>query len=93
MNDMVVLNTPGQIQRWVFLSRIYQLALELNTDLKTSNVPILKAMHYEGWIDTPLRGTRKNKRLVLRAMVDTLHTADPTWSPSDAVTRALTEDE
>lgn len=74
---------------WVFLSRMHQLALELNTGMKHSRGPLLRAMYREGLIDAPLRGTRANKRMVLQAMVDLYRELNPGWESSPSVARAL----
>lgn len=75
---------------WVFLSRMHQLALELNAPgLKAMRMPILRAMHLEGLIDTELRGTVANKRTVLAAMVEQHREATPGWEPSESIKRAL----
>lgn len=84
------LTTPAQINAWVFLSRMHQLALELNTDMKAGRMPVLRAMYREGLIDADLRGTKANKRAVLALMVETMREADTTWQPSASVVRALT---
>lgn len=77
---------PGM---WLFLSRMHQLALELNTDMKAGRMPILKSMYRAGLIDVELRGTRANKKMVLSLMCDTMREIDPDWSPSNSVVRAL----
>lgn len=88
-NGIIALDTPEQISAWVFLSRMHQLALELNTGLKHSRGPILKAMFMEGLIDADLKGTKKNKKMVLGLMVDTYKEIMPEWEPSPSVIRAL----
>lgn len=81
--------TGPAIGAWVFLSRMHQLALELNTDMRHSRGPILASMYAEGLIDVKLRGTRANKRAVLALMVETYAENVPGWTPSASVTRAL----
>lgn len=83
------LDTPAQIGAWVFLSRMHQIALELNTGMKHSRGPILKAMYMEGLIDVELRGTEKNKRMVLGLMVDSYKEVMPNWEPGPSVKKAL----
>lgn len=92
MNDeATVIDTPAGISAWQFLSRMHQLALELNTGMTHSRGPILRAMYREGLIDADLRGTRANKRAVLALMVDTMRENVPGWEPSASVTRALSD--
>lgn len=89
----LVLDTPGQIQHWVFTSRMFQLALELNTGMKHSRGPILTIMYREGWIDKPLRGTRANKKMVLQLMVDQCKKLrGPDWAVPVTVQAALSDD-
>lgn len=89
-NETTALTTPAAIGAWVFLSRMHQIALELNTGMKhSSGVPILRAMHREGLIDVELRGTKANKRAVLTLMVETYRENVPGWEPPASVTRAL----
>lgn len=84
-----VIDTPGAINTWHFLSRMHQLAIELNTGMKHSKGPILANMYREGLIDVNLRGTRANKIAVLAMMVETMTAADPTYTPSAGIARAL----
>lgn len=88
-NDAHAITTPAGIRAWVFLSRMHQLALELNTGMTHSRGPILRSMYLEGLIDADLKGTRKNKRAVLEMMVETYREAMPGWEPSESVKRAL----
>ena len=88
-NGTTALTTPGQISGWVFLSRMHQLALEINTDMRHSRGPILRNMYREGLIDVELRGTKSNKRAVLGLMVETYRENVPGWNPSPSVMRAL----
>jgi hypothetical protein len=89
-NGVTALDTPAQINAWVFLSRMHQLALELNCPgMKAARVPILAAMYRAGMIDVNLRGTRANKLAVLGAMVDTYRENVPGWEPSPSIARAL----
>lgn len=90
-NEGTAITSPGGIRAWVFLSRMHQLALELNTDMRHSRGPILRSMFLEGLIDVSLRGTRANKRAVLSAMVETMREADPAYSPSASIRRALSD--
>lgn len=89
MSEATVIDTPAGISAWVFLSRMHQIALELNTGMKNSNGPILRNMYREGLIDVELRGTVQNKRMVLQMMVDHYKSLMPEWEPSESVKRAL----
>lgn len=89
MSEPTALTTPAQISSWVVLSRIHQLALEINTGLPWSRVPMMTVLYREGILSRPMRGTRATKKRVLAAMVEAMHEANPHWSPSASVTRAL----
>lgn len=89
--ESTVIDTPGGIRAWVWLSRMHQLALEINTDMRHSRGPILTSMYAEGLIDVKLRGTRANKRMVLALMVETMREADPKYSPGASIRRALSD--
>lgn len=84
-----VIDTPDGIATWVWLSRMHQLAIELNTGMRSSRGPILAGMFREGLIDVNLRGTAANKRMVLAAMVETMTEQDPEYVPSASIRRAL----
>src|SRR5690348_918653 len=88
-DDSTALTTPGAIRAWHFLSRMHQIALELNTGMRNSRGPILTILYREGLLDAPLRGTAANKRAVLAAMVETMQEADPAYRPSASIVRAL----
>lgn len=90
MANGFVLTTPEQIHFWVWTSRMSQLALELNTDMK-HRAPILASMYYEGLIDAKLTGTRKNKLMVLKAMVEATQAVRPDWTPPFTIAKALEE--
>lgn len=91
MDEATSLDNPGATAAWQWLSRMHQIAMELNTDMRHSRGPILAAMFHEGLIDVKLRGTRANKRMVLAAMVETMREADPNYRPSASITRALSD--
>lgn len=84
-----VIDTPQGISAWVWLSRMHQIALELNTGLKHSGGPILASMYRQGLIDVNLRGTKANKKMVLAAMVEQYAEAMPDWEPSASIKEAL----
>lgn len=84
----IMLTTPGQIAHWVFLSRMFQLALELNTEIRHRG-PILRAMYNDGILDEKLTNNDTNKRLVLQAMVDLKKKLQPGWEPSASIAAAL----
>lgn len=75
---------------WVWTSRMYQLAMEINSPgMKapgTNGKSILAAMFREGLIDTRVKNTRQNKAIVLQAMVDQM---PENWGPRETVRRAL----
>lgn len=87
-NESTTLTGPA-IGAWRFLSRMHQIALELNTGMHHSRGPILASMYAEGLIDVKLRGTRANKKAVLALMVETMKTADPDYRPGASIRRAL----
>lgn len=89
MAEAIVLDTPAAIDAWRFLSRMHQIALELNTGMTNSRGPILRAMHREGLIDVELKGTAGNKRKVLALMVDKMKEFNPSYTPSLSIERAL----
>lgn len=80
-------------QVWRYLSRMHQLAIELSTGMRHSRGPLLRSMYLEGLIDTDLRGTAANKRMVLQAMVDQYGELVPGWEPSPSIKRALNEED
>jgi hypothetical protein len=91
---LLTIDTPEGIRAWVWTSRMYQLAFEINTGMSapgTHGRSILKAMHTEGFLEKPLTGTKANKLLVLRAMVDAMKEANPEYEPQSTVIRALRE--
>jgi hypothetical protein len=89
MEEATALTGAGAIEAWRFLSRMHQLALELNTGMRHSRGPILRSMYLEGLLPTELRSTRANKLRVLRVLCDVYAEAVPGWAPSGSVARAL----
>lgn len=84
-----VIDTPAGIQNFMWLRFMHMLALDLNTGMGHSGGPILRQMHRAGMIDAELRGTRKNKIMVLEAMVEQMKEAVKDYTPSASITRAL----
>lgn len=90
-DETIILDTPAQIQAWVYLSRMYQLALEINTKMKASRGSIMASLYFEGILPNKMMGTRKNKIAVLRAMAERYAEAVPGWIPSESIRRAMNE--
>lgn len=87
----IVIDTPAGIQTFMWLRMMHMLALDLNTGMGHSGGPILRQMHRAGMIDTELRSTKANKRMVLSAMADAMKEADSTYEPSPSIVRALSD--
>lgn len=88
-NEPTVIDTPAGIQTFMWLRMMHMIALELNTGMGHSGGPILRQMFRAGMIDADLRGTKANKRMVLAAMIETMQDADPSYTPSASMVRAL----
>lgn len=92
----VVIDTPEGMQHWVFMSRLYGLALEINTDGAIRSVPggipALSALYLEGTIPK-MRNTQKNRATVLRIMVGHTVGIIPDWRIQPTVLDALLTDE
>lgn len=88
---MITLVTRDRgLSAWVLSSRMHQLALEIRTPLRHSQGPMLKLMHMEGWYEGPvLRGTKKNKQLMLAALVELHEQLYPTIPVGIFITKAL----
>lgn len=86
---VTALDTPGAINTFMWLRMMHMIALDLNTGMGHSGGPILRQMFRQGLIDTELRGTKANKRMVLAAMIETMQDADPAYVPSESIRRAL----
>lgn len=79
----IILDTPESIEQWVFSSRMFQLAIEINTGLKHRG-SVLADCQRRGWT---------NKRTKRGALADLVVIAKATrgedWSVPDSVARAL----
>lgn len=71
------LDTPEKIERWVLLSRMHQLGLELRTNMKYSRGPMLKVLKAEGFLDEDLVGHQLTKAQVLYACIQKLREFEP----------------
>lgn len=92
-SESTVIDTPEGIRAWVFFSRMMQLALEINTGMKSMKMPILKAMFLEGLTAECYRGTKANKVGMLRTMVNVMQEDNPGWKPGTSIARALSDNE
>lgn len=82
----VSLDTPEQISAWVLLSRMHQLALEINCPgLKAARGSVLKDCQRLGWTD------KRTKRGALEDLVKLMQErVDPEYTPdSSTIGRAL----
>jgi hypothetical protein len=91
MSEATVIDTPAGIQNFMFLRFMHMIALELNTGMSHSGGPVLRQLFRAGLIDADLRGTKKNKTMVLEAMVEQYKEIYPGWEASASVRRALGE--
>lgn len=89
--EPLILDMPDQIQAWILLSRMFQLALELNTKMKSSRGSILASLYYEGIIPNKMMGTRQNKAAVLKALTEIYAQRVPGWQKPETIRRALGE--
>lgn len=88
MTDAIVLDTPEQINHWVFASAISQLALEVKLGINTSSRgSVLKGIQARGWTSVTGRATRRNKLLTLAEL---LH-EQPSSPVVDLARRTLAE--
>lgn len=60
-----VLDTPSDIEMWVFTSRLFQLALEINTGMKAARGSVLADCQRRGYTD------KRTKKGALKQMVAT----------------------
>ena len=65
------------LERWVLLSRMHQLGLELRTNMRHSRGPMLKILKAEGFIDEDVLGTQLAKAQVLYALLVKLREYEP----------------
>lgn len=85
-----VLAKHKNMTSWMILSRMHQLALEINHGVSFYNAPLLKLMKLEGWYDGPvLRGTKKNKQAMLQALIDVYLEIFPGYLPNSSILQAL----
>lgn len=89
VNDTIALDTPAQIAAAQWLSFMHMIALEINTGMKHSRGPVLRLLYRAGLIDAEIRGTKKNKIMVLGMMVENYQSVVPTYTPSASIQRAL----
>lgn len=85
MSDQtIVIDTPEGIEMWVFTSRLFQLALEINTGMKAARGSVLADCLARGYT------TKRTKKGALREMVATAKAVrGPEWVVPDTVARAI----
>lgn len=83
---MIQLDTPGEIHMWVLLSRMHQLALEINTGMHHSRGSILADCQRLGWTK------KRTKKGALRDLLDLMLKLDPDFVVNpETIGRALTK--
>lgn len=81
---MITLDTPGEISMWVLLSRMHQLALEINTGMKYSRGSVLADVQRQGWTKA------RTKKAALQDLVDLMLAIDPDFQISpETIGKAL----
>lgn len=87
-----VIDTPEGIANWVILSRLFGLALEINTEGQLrppgQKMPTIKMLELEGVIPK-LRNTQKNRIIVLRAGLAAYLTYRPDWDVPPTICKAV----
>lgn len=84
MSESIVIDTPEGIEMWVFTSRLFQLALEINTGMRAARGSVLADCQRRGYTD------KRTKKAALRQMVETCQQVrGPEWTVPHSIAEAI----